>query len=155
MKSKNNPFGVSDEIIKDFNRHDARGAASDEANEQIRCAYDMVDALLFRIGEDDGESIVKNHPNLLGVHALLATLEFYGDRIAHAVEKISESLDFIAAKPAPSDVPNENEKMVIYRALEARYLNCTASRRSGPTDTASNTKDLEAAQSRFKRIAGL
>ena len=130
---------------------EARDSAMQSAGEYLTNSSSIVSVLL------DGHFMgtAEDNPVLVASHALLSLLDFKGERIATALENIAESLDFIAAQPDPADLPDEHEKMVIYRALEERYLRRVARRGSSSTDANCNAKELEAALSRFKRIAGL
>ncbi len=95
-------------------------------------------------------------PLLVATHAMAALLDFELGRIVPtleggcaALEQIAESLDFMAARPdadKADEVPTDEERKVIYRALEADYI----ARGNSPS-----IKDMDAALRRFKILSGL
>ena len=142
---------MNNEKINNAINEDVRIISTQSASEYLTDSSSVVSVLL------DGHFMgtAEDKPILVVAHALLSLLDHEVGRIATALENISESLDFLAAQPEPDDVPDEFERIVIYRALEERYLRRVTRCGSSSTDVNSNAKELEAALSRFKRIAGL
>ena len=65
------------------------GARSEERHHD---AYESVCDLLHRVGEyDENSNVAKDYQALIASHALIATLETYGERIASIFEGIAES----------------------------------------------------------------
>jgi hypothetical protein len=128
-----------------FETPDARFNSGEFASQLLAESDEWIAALLKH---DERISEALKRPQLVGIHALLSLLDFEGGRIAAALEEIAESVDFIAGQPEAFDAPTEHERVVIYRALEADYLN-----RIDATGTSTN--EMDAALLRFKKLAGL
>lgn len=138
----------------DYESADARNGSAELANQLIDGAAECVTAI---IEDNDVPYTVKDNPILVAAHAMVQLLDYELGRIVQilergcvALEQIAESVDFIAARPETLDIPTEQERMVIYRALEERYLK--RSKRSGQP---MNIEEMDAALLRFKAIAGL
>lgn len=103
---------------------------------------------------------MEGHPMLVAVAALLRLLDCRAEErriqqtaMIEALHDLQESIDFMAARPdgdEAGEMPTESEKIVIYRALEERYLKRI--KRSGQ---AVSTNEIEADLRRFKKIAWL
>lgn len=86
-----------------MNQHETTDAQNDpgaRSDERHHDAYESVCELLHRVGEyDESSNVAKDYQALIASHALIATLETYGERIANILEDIAEnttSLDFNA-----------------------------------------------------------
>lgn len=98
------------------------GARSEDRHHD---AYESLMYLLDRIGESDVESIFsKDYPVLIASHALITTLEIYGERITNALEEIAGYADFLtghlASKNKLTLMAGESE--LIVAALKAAWL---------------------------------
>lgn len=86
---------------------------------------------------------------LIAAHALIAKLDSMETSQLEALRDLRESIDFIAARPDgdnAGDVLTDNERMIIYRALEADYI---------VHGDPPSIKEYDAALLRFKKLAGL
>lgn len=136
---------ASNNSFSPFESQEARASAAENASELLTDAAVCVDTLLKY---DERMSTAPKQAALVAAHASLSLLDFEGGRIAKALEEIAESLDFLAARPDDaSESPTEHERIVIYRALEADYME------SGHPPT--SIKEMDDALCRFKKLAGL
>jgi len=132
--------------LTEFDLGGIRNPSAEFAGDLIVDATKWVEAI---INDKDVPSTVIENPVLVAVHVMAALLDFEGGRIANALEEIAESLDFLAARSDGDDaneVPTDEERMIIYRALEGNYMT-----RGNPP----SIKEMDDALCRFKKFAGL
>ena len=136
--------------LTEFDLGGIRNSSGEFASEIIADAAWWVKAVIDNKNVPD---TVTENPLLVAVHAMAALLDFELGRIVPilergcvALEEIAESVDFIAARPDAGDVPTSEERMIIYRALEADYV----ARGNSPS-----INDMDEALRRFKRLTGL
>jgi phosphoenolpyruvate carboxylase len=105
------------------------------------------DAITY--GNHEYFSVVLGNVNLVATHAFLSLSAHYGERIACSLDKIAKALNSEVHSNEIGNMkiaPTLEERMIIYRALEA---NCIAQGNSPSID------DMDAALCRFRLISGL
>lgn len=127
-----------------------RNCSGEFAHDLIVDATEWVEAIIENKKVNDA---VTENPLLVATHAMAALLDFELGRIVPilergcaALEQIAGSLDFLAARPdGVNEVPTDEERTIIYRALEADYM----VRSNSPS-----IREMDAALLRFKKLAG-
>lgn len=147
MKNKATNMHASEPVapgLTEFDLGGIRNPSAELAGDLIVDATKWVEAI---INDKDVPSTVIENPVLVAIHIMAALLDFEGGRIAKALEEIAENMKHMNARPDDvSEVPTDEEQIIIYRALEGNYM---------VHGVPLNAKEMDAALLRFKKLAGL
>lgn len=130
-------------------QHDAPYVPSIEAT-----AHEAANNLLMDAVDAIGVIIPPHVDNVASAilivgHALIAKLDSMEAQYIDAQRDLRESIDFLAARPDgdnAGDVLTDDERMIIYRALEADYM---------VHGNSPSIKEMDAALLRFKKLSRL
>lgn len=123
-----------------------RADAAENASEILTDSAVCIDTLLE---QEKCMSNAQKQPELVSSHALLSVLNFEGSRIANALERIADSLDYRNTLSDPSKLPTQRESQIIFDALKAEYIKDASQQNQKEQETA-----LTEALIRFTRLSG-
>ena len=140
MNNSDNNSILNSDMDREKARYESAMSADDLLSDSACCVAQI-------LKNDDYANTATKNPVLVAAHMLASLLDLeLGTRIATALENIAESLGSMSSRPDADDVPTDEERSIIYKALEADYI---------ARSTSPSGEDMDGALRRFKQLARL